>query len=212
MISLTNLKLRPQFFFVTLAAGAMAYLTVVPLIMLIYGSVQSGPPGASGSFTIKNYVALFENWRLAGALINSLIFSTGSSILAFLGGLYLAWVTERTNVPLRKTIYACVLAPMIVPGILTTVGWIILFGRRSGIVNIVATQYLGFDQPLEITNMAGMIWVQGTDQIPLAFLLLAAAMRSMDPSLEEALTFVGHEYPCRALPGLVIDAISRKQG
>ena len=33
-----------------------------------------------------------------------------------------------------------------------------------------------------------MIWVQGTDQIPFAFLLLAAALRSMDPSLEEAAT------------------------
>src|SRR5512145_61461 len=159
--------------------------------MLVYGSVKSGPPGASGSFTIKNYLALFQNWRLAGALVNSLIFSTGSSFLAFAGGLYLAWVTERTNVPLRKIIYTCVLAPMIVPGILTTVGWIILFGRRSGIVNIVATQYLRFDQPLELTNMAGMIWVQGTDQIPLAFLLLAAAMRSMDPSLEEAAMVAG---------------------
>mgnify|MGYP003575206158 CR=1 FL=1 len=191
MIRPANFRLRPQYFFVTLAAGAMGYLTVVPLIMLIYGSVQSGPPGASGTFTIKNYVALFENWRLAGALFNSLIFSTGSSVVAFAGGLYLAWITERTNVPLRKTIYTCVLAPMIVPGILTTVGWIILFGRRSGIVNIVATQYLGFDQPLEITNMSRMVWVQGTDQIPLAFLLLAAAMRSMDPSLEEAAMVAG---------------------
>jgi iron(III) transport system permease protein len=36
-----------------------------------------------------------------------------------------------------------------------------------------------------------MIWVQGTDQIPLAFLLLAAAMRSMDPSLEEAAMVAG---------------------
>jgi len=186
MTSPVSFKLRSQFFVVALAAGVMAYLTLVPLIMLIYGSVKNGPPGASGSFTIKNYVTLFQNWRLPSALVNSLIFSAGSSILAFVGGLYLAWITERTNVPLRKTIYACVLAPMIVPGLLTTVGWIILFGRRSGIINIVATQYLGFEQPVEITNMAGMIWVQGTDQIPLTFLLLAAALRSMDPALEEA--------------------------
>jgi iron(III) transport system permease protein len=183
--------LGPQSAVIIIAGGALAYLTVIPLIMLIYGSVKSGPPGASGTFTVKNYAALFENWRLAGALVNSVIFSTGSSILAFTGGLYFAWITERSNVPLRKTIYTCILAPMIVPGILTTVGWIILFGRRSGIVNIIATQYLGFEQPLEITNMAGMIWVQGTDQIPLAFLLLAAALRSMDPALEEAAMVAG---------------------
>jgi len=183
--------MRPQFFLVALAAAVMAYLTLVPLVMLIYGSVKSGPPGAPGHFTAKNYLALFANWRLAGALFNSLVFSTGSSLLAFAGGLYLAWITERSNVPWRRTIYACVLVPMIVPGILTTVGWIILFGRRAGIVNIIATQFFGFDQPIEINNMPGMIWVQGTDQIPLAFLLLAAALRSMDPSLEEAAMVAG---------------------
>ena len=75
--------------------------------------------------------------------------------------------------------------------ILTTVGWIILFGRRSALINLIATQFLGLDQPLEINNMPGMIWVQGTDQIPLAFLLLAAALRSMDPSLEEAAMVAG---------------------
>jgi len=181
----------PQLFGVGLAALLMAYLTLVPLAMLVYGSLKSGPPGVAGSLTLKNYLTLFENWRLVGALFNSLIFSTGSSFLAFAGGLYLAWMTERTNVAWRGAIYTCVLIPMIVPGILTTVGWIMLFGRRSGLVNLIATQYFGFDQPIEIYNMPGMIWVQGTDQIPLAFLLLAAALRSMDPSLEEAAMVAG---------------------
>jgi iron(III) transport system permease protein len=174
-----------------MVAGAMAYLTLVPLVMLIYGSVKSGPPGVPGDLTLKNYLVLFENWRLLSAFANSLIFSVGSSLVAFGGGLYLAWMTERSNAPWKNAVYVCVLVPMIVPGILTTVGWIMLFGRRSGIINIVATQYLGFDQAIEIYNMAGMIWVQGTDQIPLAFLLLAAALRSMDPALEEAAMVAG---------------------
>ncbi|MGH7825803.1 MAG: ABC transporter permease [Candidatus Binatia bacterium] len=184
-------RITPQLFLVGLAAGVIAYLTLIPLAMLVYGSLKSGPPGVSGDLTVKNYLALFSDWRLAGALLNSVIFSAGSSLLAFTGGLYLAWITERTNVPWRGAIYTCILVPMIVPGILTTVGWIMLFGRRSGVVNIIATQYLGFDQPIEINNMPGMIWVQGTDDIPLVFLLLAAALRSMDPSLEEAAMVAG---------------------
>ncbi len=183
--------IRPQQVLVAMVAGAMAYLTVVPLAMLIYGSVKSGPPGVPGDLTLKNYVVLFENWRLLSAFANSLIFSIGSSLIAFSGGLYLAWMTERSNAPWKRTVYVCVLVPMIVPGILTTVGWIMLFGRRSGFINIIATQYLGFEQAIEIYNMAGMIWVQGTDQIPLAFLLLAASLRSMDPSLEEAAMVAG---------------------
>jgi iron(III) transport system permease protein len=188
--SIRQIRLGPQSILIVLAGGLLAYLTVIPLVMLLYGSLKSGPPGVPGALTVENYFKLFANWRLAPALLNSLVFSTGSSLLAFAGGLYLAWTTERTNVPCRNAIYVCVLVPMIVPGILTTVGWIILFGRRSGVINIVATQ-LGFDQPIEIYNMAGMIWVQGTDQIPFAFLLLAAALRSMDPSLEEAAMVAG---------------------
>ena len=188
--SIRQIRLGPQSILIVLAGGLLAYLTVIPLVMLLYGSLKSGPPGVPGTLTVENYFKLFANWRLAPALLNSLVFSTGSSLLAFTGGLYLAWTTERTNVPCRNAIYICVLVPMIVPGILTTVGWIILFGRRSGVINIVAAQ-LGLDQPIEIYNMAGMIWVQGTDQIPFAFLLLAAALRSMDPSLEEAAMVAG---------------------
>ncbi|HXG50404.1 MAG TPA: iron ABC transporter permease [candidate division Zixibacteria bacterium] len=184
-------RLRLQWLIVGAAAATIAYLTLIPLAMLVYGSLKSGPPGVGGNLTLRNYLVLLENWRLPAALANSLVFSAGSSLLAFSGGLYLAWMTERTNVPWRGAIYTCVLIPMIVPGILTTVGWIILFGRRSGIVNLVATQFFGLPGPLEINNMPGMIWVQGTDQIPLAFLLLAAALRSMDPSLEEAALVAG---------------------
>lgn len=187
----TRLRIRPQFFVVGLAGALMAYLTLIPLVMLVYGSLKSGPPGVPSDLTVKNYLVLFENWRLVGAFANSLVFSLGSSLIAFAGGLYLAWMTERSNIPWKGAVYTCILVPMIVPGILTTVGWIMLFGRRSGIINLVATQYLGFDQPIEIYNMLGMIWVQGTDQIPLAFLLLAAAFRSMDPSLEEAAMVAG---------------------
>lgn len=184
-------RIGPQTVVTVMAGGLMAYLTLIPLLMLLYGSLQSGPPGAGGDLTLKNYAAVLQNWRLVGASVNSLIFSFGSSFLAFVGGLYLAWITERTNVPWKGAVYACVLVPMIVPGLLTTVGWVMLFGRRSGILNVIATQLLGFDQPIELNNMAGMIWVLGTDQIPLAFLLLAAALRSMDPSLEEAAMVAG---------------------
>ena len=76
MQSLIRLRIRPQFLLVGMAAAVMAYLTLIPLAMLIYGSLKSGPPGVSGSLTLQNYLVLFQNWRLAGALVNSLIFHT----------------------------------------------------------------------------------------------------------------------------------------
>ncbi|MGH7230918.1 MAG: hypothetical protein ACREJU_06085, partial [Nitrospiraceae bacterium] len=79
----SRFRITPQIFLVGLAAGVIAYLTLIPLAMLVYGSLKSGPPGVPGGLTVKNYLALFNDWRLAGALLNSVIFSAGSSLLAF---------------------------------------------------------------------------------------------------------------------------------
>ncbi|HEY2990445.1 MAG TPA: iron ABC transporter permease, partial [Candidatus Binatia bacterium] len=174
-----------------LAALVIGYLTIVPLVMLIYGSFKNSPPGVAGHFTLDHYAALFERPEMIRSITNSLVFGFGTSLLAFIGGVYLAWVTERTNVPLKKAIYGAILIPLIVPGLLTTIGWIMLFSRRSGLINIVAREFFGFEQPLELYNMPGMIWVLGTDQMPLAFLLLSASFRSMDPALEEAAVISG---------------------
>jgi iron(III) transport system permease protein len=176
------------FLFVALV---IAYLTIIPLIMLIYGSFKSGPPGVAGHFTLDHYMALVERPEMIGSIKNSLVFGLGTSLLAFVGGVYLAWVTERTNMPLKKAVYGSILVPLIVPGLLMTIGWIMLFSRRSGLVNLAARNLFGVEEPLEIYNMAGMIWVLGTDQIPLAFLLLSASFRSMDPALEEAAVISG---------------------
>ncbi len=182
---------RTETLLIGLAIVVVAYLTLIPLVMLLYGSFNSSPPGLPGRFTWDNYANLFRGSQMIVAFKNSVIFSIGTSLIAFIGGVYLAWMTERTNMPLKKAVYASVLAPLIVPGLLTTIGWIMLFSRRAGLLNLVATQYLGFERPIDIYNMVGMIWILGSDQIPLAFLLLTAAFRSMDPALEEAAIISG---------------------
>ncbi len=186
-----KIRFQPRDLLFLLVALVVGYLTIVPLVMLVYGSFKSSPPGVPGPFTLEHYRALFQRPEMLGSLKNSLVFGLGSSLLAFTGGAYLAWVTERTNMPLKKAIYGSILVPLIVPGLLMTIGWIMLFSRRSGLVNLAARHLFGLEEPLELYNMAGMIWVLGTDQIPLAFLLLSASFRSMDPALEEAAVISG---------------------
>jgi iron(III) transport system permease protein len=188
---LFKIRFQPGAVVLFFVALLLAYLTVVPLAMLVYGSFKSSPPGVPGAFTLEHYATLFERPEMVRSIMNSLVFGVGSSLLAFLGGVYLAWVTERTNMPLKKAVYGAILVPLIVPGLLTTIGWIMLFSRRSGLVNLIGREFFGLEQPLELYNMAGMIWVLGSDQIPLAFLLLSASFRSMDPSLEEAAVISG---------------------
>src|ERR1041385_4177921 len=59
-------------------AAVVIYLTLIPILMIIYGSFRDGPPGASAAFTLKNYVQAFSNPQLYRAFSNSLIFALGA--------------------------------------------------------------------------------------------------------------------------------------
>jgi iron(III) transport system permease protein len=123
---------------------------------------------------------------------NTLIFALGSAFLCLAIGTFLAWVTERTNVPLRPLIYAISLFPLIAPGVLMASAWVLVLHPKIGIINVAAQSFFGIDGVVfNGYSMAGMIWAQAMDQISLPFLLMAAAFRSMDPSLEEASAVAG---------------------
>src|SRR5713226_2579127 len=123
---------------------------------------------------------------------NSVQFATGTSIFAFLLGTLLAWMNERTNTPFKALFYALSIIPLIIPGILFVVAWILLGSPKIGILNLVLQNVFGTDYVFfNVYSMAGMIWVDGLHYSPLAFLIMTAAFRSMDPSLEESAMMSG---------------------
>ena len=167
--------------------GIVVYLTLIPLLMILYGTFRDGPPGTPASFTLNNYLRAFGNVELIGLVSNTAIFALGAALVSFLLGTFFAWVTERTNTPLRGVIYALVLLPFVVPGVLTTISWVLLLSPKIGLINWLFVSLLGFSEPpFNIYSMWGMIWAFGVDNVTLPFFLMAASFRSMDPSLEEA--------------------------
>src|SRR5205085_11033288 len=59
-------------------------------------------------------------------------------------------------------------------------------------VTPVVESWFGVHEPLfDICSLGGMIWVDGLHSSPMAFLLMSAAFRSMDPALEESATMSG---------------------
>lgn len=168
------------------------YLTIVPVLVMILGSLQSGLPGGWTPLTIKNYVAAFSSPNLYQAIANALIYSVGGGTISFILGTYLAWLTERTDVPSKGLIYSSVLMAMMIPGVLFTISWILLLAPKAGLINIYLREIFGFAEgPLNPYGMLGMIVVSGIDDFYTPFLFMAAAFRSMDPSLEEASTASG---------------------
>jgi iron(III) transport system permease protein len=169
------------------------YLAGVPLVMLLYGSIRSAPIGEPGAtFTIQNYVKAYFDKEFYLLFLNSIYYALGTCGLTFLLGTFLAWVSERTNTPFKKLFVVMSLIPFIIPGILSTISWILLLSPKIGLINIVVKELLGLESaPFNIYSMWGMIWAESIHLYPLVFLLMSAAFRNMDTSLEEAALTAG---------------------
>ena len=165
----------------------VAYLAMTPLAMLIYGSLQSGFMVGPGEFTLANYIEAYSDREFYSLFLNSFIYALGVSIFTFLIGTILAWICERTNTPGRKLFAVLAVAAYIIPGVLLTISWILLLSPRIGLLNNLLTTLFGLaESPLTIYSYWGMIWTASVHLYPLNFLIMSAAFRSMDSSLEEA--------------------------
>jgi iron(III) transport system permease protein len=176
-----------------LCVAITVYIAVVPLGFLIWQSFFT-PQTAdkAAQFTLGNYVEAYGSSETARLFFNSVKFAIGTSVFSFFVGTGLAWMNERTNTPFKNLFFALSIIPLIIPGILFTVAWILLASPKIGIINLVLKSWLGLDAaPFDIYSLGGMIWVDGLHYSPMAFLLMSAAFRSMDPALEESAMMSG---------------------
>ena len=81
---------------------------------------------------------------------------------------------------------------LILPGVLESIAWIFLLSPKFGYLNVWLMNLFGLQSPpFNVFSLPGMIWVHSVGQVPLAFLLMVAAFKSMDPSLEESAMMSG---------------------
>lgn len=169
----------------------LVYQVVIPLLMVIWTSLKIERPGEAGffdlSFSLANYVRAFSSGDFWRATWNTLYFALTSTLLSFGLGTFLAWLVHRTNTPLARLIGIITLGRIIIPGILITVAWIFVASPSIGILNSI----LGVRGLFNIYSFWGMVWVHSLEMTPLAYLLLSAALQSMDPRLEEASAVAG---------------------
>ena len=189
-------NLRPLFvadrLFIASIILIVIYLTVIPLGVMVLGSFQKGLPGTWTPVTLENYFRAFSQPSLYGAIGNAVTYSVGAGIVSFTLGTFMAWLTERTDLPLKGLIYGSVLGAMMIPGVLFTISWILLLAPKAGLINVWFMSLFGLaEPPFNPYNMWGMIFVSGIDDFYTPFLFMAAAFRSMDPALEEASVSAG---------------------
>ncbi len=190
-------RLDLKWVIIGICLALVVYLAVIPLGFLVWQSFYTPETAASPAmFTLGNYIAAYGSPETLGLLGNSLLFACGTSVFAFSVGAVLAWMNERTNTPFKSLFFALTIIPLIIPGIMFTISWILLGSPKIGLVNLLLQNWFGTEHVfINVYSMWGMIWVDGLHYSPMAFLIMTAAFRSMDPSLEESALMSGASIP-----------------
>jgi iron(III) transport system permease protein len=167
----------------------IGYLALVPLFYLLWGTFFD-----DHGFTLKWFSEAYSTVGLGEMMFNSLTFAAGATVISVSIGTLLAYLIVRTDVPFKSLLMAASLVPLILPGILHTIAWIFLASPRIGLYNKILEPIFG-PGAINVFSLGGMVVVEGLHLAPLVFLLMVAAFRSMDPSLEESALLSGARLP-----------------
>jgi iron(III) transport system permease protein len=188
---------------VVVLAAILLVLIVPPALFLLNVSLhETKPDGAFGALTLRFYRDLFAERLFLSSLRNTLVYAFGSSAIGITIGTVQALLVERTNTPGRRLAFFGAIISLGVPHILYVVAWLLLLGR-AGPINDVIHYVTGHAQALNVYSMGGMAAIEGIGFVPLTFLLMSAALRSMDASFEEA-AIVSGARPLRAFAAVTL--------
>jgi iron(III) transport system permease protein len=170
-----------------LLAALLAVLTVLPVATVIVASFRPSGLPLSDGWTFAHFVKVWSAGHSYRLVADTLIFAAGSTAFGIALAAALAWLVERTDMPGRDFFRAGILMPMATPPLLLAIGWVLLMSPSIGIIpSLLALVFGEGAKSFSIYNLPGMIFVQGLAYVPTSFLMLAPAMRNMDPVYEEA--------------------------
>jgi iron(III) transport system permease protein len=174
-------------------AAVAAALVLYPVFYLLQaafdvGDPQTRPPTAYG---LDNFQVLLNYPQI---MLNTLVVSFAATVMALVIGFVMAWILARTNVPGRRMFEQFMAVPYYLTPLLGALAWSMLGSPESGFINQVWRALGGSDHLIDINTPYGIAWVMALFEGSVAFVMIAAVMKSMDPSLEEASRVIGASH------------------
>ena len=167
-----------------IAAAAVAMVTY-PVVFVLLRSVSTEAIGSP--LTLEWLRQVFQSGKSQEALVNTAIYTAGSSMLAMLFGVALAFLSTRTDMPGGRLVGVLAMLPILVPPFILVVGWVALADPNAGLINIAASGMAGSKTVLvDLNTMPGLVWMTGLFLTPYVYLLVAAGFRNSDAAMEEA--------------------------
>ncbi|BFU45578.1 ABC transporter permease [Krasilnikovia sp. MM14-A1004] len=152
----------------------VALLVLLPLAFVVFYV-------ATSSWTDIEQLVLRP--RTAELLGNTALLLGGGVLTCAVLGTGAAWLVERTTVPGRRLWRVLLVAPLAVPAFVNSYAWVSLLPGATG--------------------YGGALLVVTLSYFPLVYLPVAAALRGLDPALEEAACALGRG-PLRVFSAVVL--------
>jgi iron(III) transport system permease protein len=180
-----------------LSVGIVGLLIVLCIFLVFYpgivllleslnvGNPESFPPTALG---FLNFASLTQD---VNVIRNTLLVAVPATIMAVVIGFVQAWILVRTDVPGRALLIRLMEVPYYLTPLVGAIGWEILCGSNNGFINQL-WHWLGFQNDLvDISTPFGIAWVMALFEGTVAFVIISASLRSMDPALEDSSKILG---------------------
>lgn len=169
----------------------VSFLVLLPMVFLVGESLNTGDPMTfpPTEYGIANYIAMFD--EDLHVLTNTVIIAVMATVMAILIGFTLAWILTRTNVPGREKLERLLELPYYMTPLVGALAWAVLAGPKSGFFNQLWQWVGGKGDLFNIYSMFGIAWIMALFEGTVAFVMISASMKSMDPALEESARVMG---------------------
>ena len=158
-----------------LVAAAM----LLPLVYLIIRALDADAGAWSALGRDSSLRLLLRTALLALAVVGASLFLA----------LPIAWLTVRTDLPLRRLWSVVTVLPLVVPSYVGALAFVAAFGPRGTFQAILAP--LGVDSLPQIYGFSGAFLALTLFTYPYLLLVLRAGLRGVDPALEDASRSLG---------------------
>jgi putative spermidine/putrescine transport system permease protein len=200
---------------------ALPYLLSAPALLLFVGVVMvplamtvvlsfndwSMTRGIVPVFTWKNWREVFGDTYYYGIFLRTLRTAAIVTLVTAVFGAPEAYVLNRMRNPWKGLFLLIVLAPLLISVVARTLGWALLFGGETGLINksLIGLGLIATPIPFMFTE-TGVIIALSHVLMPFMVLAVWAALQRLDPQVENAARSLG-AAPAVALYRVVLPQI-----
>lgn len=169
----------------------VGFLVLLPVLFLFEKSFNVGDPLSfpASKYGVENLLSLFiEDYDI---ILNTVYVAVLATVMAVFIGFTLAWILTRTNVAAREKLERLMEVPYYMTPLVGALAWAVLAAPKSGFLNQAWHLVGGKGDLFDIYTLFGIAWVMALFEGTVAYVMISASMKSMDPALEESARVMG---------------------